>query len=81
MTFGVELIDFDSGYLVHDVLQFHLFLLNIVTNFMSLFEKIASCFLDSGMFTFLVNEIFIKFFSLCVQFHDIGLNLVHGLLD
>ena len=59
LTFGVELIDFDSGYLVHDVLQFHLFLLNIVTNFMSLFEKIASCFLDSGMFTFLIDEIFI----------------------
>ena len=81
LTFGVQLIDFDSGNFVHNVLQFHLFLLNIITDFMSLFQKIAGCFLDGGMLTFLVDKILIKFFSLCVQFHDIGLHLVHGFLN
>ena len=56
LTLGVELIDLDSCDLVHDVLQLHLFLLNVVSYFVGLFEEVACCFLDGRVLALLVDQ-------------------------
>jgi len=81
LTLSVELIDFDSGYLVHYIFQFHLFFLYIVSYLISLLQQISSSLFNSCMLTLLIDQTFVKSFGLGMQFHDVGFNLIHGILD
>jgi uncharacterized membrane protein len=81
LTLGVELVDFDSGDFVHNVFQLHLFLFDVVTDFVGLLDEVACGFFDRGVFALLVNQTFIEFFCLGVKFHDVGFHLIHGILD
>jgi hypothetical protein len=80
LTLGVQLVNSDSGDLIHNIFQLHLFLLNVVPDFSCLLQHVRCSLLDGRVLTLLVDQTFIEPFCLCVQLHDVRFHLIHGIL-
>lgn len=80
LTLGVQLVNSDSGDLIHNIFQLHLFLLNVVSDLSGLLQHVRRSLLDGRVLTLLVDQTFIEPFCLCVQLHDVRFHLIHGIL-
>lgn len=78
---GVQLIDFNTSYLVIEILVLHLLLLDVLSNLGCLLEEVHGRLLDCCVFTLTVHQLLHQFLRFGMQLHDVRLDQIHLLLD